>query len=51
MAGEGNATTIAFDVGYESPNQFSREYARFFGLPPAKDAQALRRPNPVRARA
>lgn len=51
VAGEGNATSIAFDVGYESPNQFSREYARFFGLPPAKDAQALRRPVLPRATA
>jgi AraC-like DNA-binding protein len=37
IAGQGNATTISFDVGYESPNQFSREYARLFGLPPSKD--------------
>jgi len=36
------ATEIAFAVGYESPSQFSREYARMFGLPPkayAKVAQ------------
>lgn len=25
---------IAFQVGYESPSQFSREYARMFGCPP-----------------
>ncbi len=37
IAGEGNATAVAFGVGYESPNQFSREYARQFGLPPLKD--------------
>ena len=37
MAGQGSATSIAFSVGYESPNQFSREYARLFGLPPSKD--------------
>lgn len=37
IAGQGNATSIAFEVGYESPNQFSREYARLFGLPPSKD--------------
>lgn len=37
IAGQGNATSIAFVVGYESPNQFSREYARLFGLPPSKD--------------
>ena len=37
FAGQGNATSISFGVGYESPNQFSREYARLFGLPPSKD--------------
>lgn len=35
IAGEGNATSVAFGVGYESPTQFSREYSRFFGLPPS----------------
>lgn len=30
---------IAFDVGYESPSQFSREYTRMFGLPPKMDAK------------
>jgi len=32
-----SVTTAAFDVGYESPSQFSREYARKFGVPPSKD--------------
>ncbi len=27
----------AFEVGYESPSQFSREYARRFGKPPSAD--------------
>jgi transcriptional regulator GlxA family with amidase domain len=43
MAGDGNATAVAFRVGYESPTQFSREYARQFGLPPSRDALRLRR--------
>jgi AraC-like DNA-binding protein len=30
-------TTVAFDVGYESASQFSREYARKFGVPPSHD--------------
>ncbi len=30
-------TTVAFDVGYESPSQFSREYARKFGVAPSRD--------------
>jgi AraC-like DNA-binding protein len=38
-----NVETAAFEVGYESPSQFSREYARMFGLPPRRDIQALRR--------
>ncbi|MDD2358662.1 MAG: AraC family transcriptional regulator [Thiovulaceae bacterium] len=33
------ASQVAFEVGYESPSQFSREYARMFGLPPKADAQ------------
>lgn len=43
IAGEGNATTVALSVGYESPTQFSREYARHFGLPPSRDAAKLRK--------
>lgn len=37
-----NAETAAFHVGYESPSQFSREYARMFGVPPRRDIEALR---------
>ncbi len=37
-AGEG-AAEVAFRVGYQSPSQFSREYARFFGRPPMADAR------------
>ncbi len=37
-----DAARTAFAVGYESPSQFSREYARLFGLPPARDAVRLR---------
>jgi AraC-like DNA-binding protein len=43
LAGAGNATTVAFAVGYESPTQFSREYARLFGLPPTKDVARIAR--------
>ncbi|TYL42220.1 AraC family transcriptional regulator [Dickeya sp. ws52] len=38
-----DAASAAFDVGYESPSQFSREYARFFGAPPKRDIESLRR--------
>jgi AraC-like DNA-binding protein len=33
---------IGFSVGYESPSQFSREYARLFGAPPGRDAAGFR---------
>ncbi len=38
-----DAASAAFHVGYESPSQFSREYARLFGTPPKRDIEALRR--------
>ncbi|WP_114953861.1 AraC family transcriptional regulator [Sphingosinicella terrae] len=41
-AGTDQAARIAHAVGYESASQFSREYARQFGLPPARDAARLR---------
>jgi len=31
------AASAAFEVGYESPSQFNREYKRFFGKPPMRD--------------
>jgi AraC-like DNA-binding protein len=37
-----DAASAGFQVGYESPSQFSRAYGRVFGVPPAKDAQRLR---------
>ncbi len=37
------AGAIGFDVGYESQSQFSHEYRRMFGVPPAADAARLRR--------
>lgn len=36
------ASDAAFRVGYESPSQFSREYARMYGRPPMLDVQELR---------
>jgi AraC-like DNA-binding protein len=38
-----NVTAAALDVGYESATQFSREYARAFGLPPSQDAARILR--------
>ncbi|MDG2523816.1 AraC family transcriptional regulator [Stenotrophomonas sp. HITSZ_GD] len=37
-----DAASVGFSVGYNSPSQFSREYARQFGLPPARDVAQLR---------
>lgn len=36
-----SVSAAAYEVGYESPTQFSREYARAFGQPPARDAARL----------
>ena len=37
-----DAASAGFRVGYESPSQFSRDYARIFGIPPARHASQLR---------
>jgi AraC-like DNA-binding protein len=37
-----DAAAAAYRVGYESPSQFSREYGRQFGAPPARDIAKLR---------
>jgi AraC-like DNA-binding protein len=39
-----DASTVAFEVGYETVNQFNREYKRFFGQPPMRDVRTLRSP-------
>lgn len=42
LAKEADAATIGFEVGYESPSQFSREYRRLFGEPPGRDVTRTR---------
>ena len=37
-----DAASAGHAVGYDSPSQFSREYARLFGAPPLRDAVRLR---------
>ncbi len=37
-----SAEAVAYEVGYASASQFSREYARLFGQPPRRDAEQLR---------
>lgn len=39
MVDRKSVTAAAFEVGYESATQFSREYARAFGVPPGRDAR------------
>lgn len=43
MSGDIEAASVAYEVGYESPSQFSREYRRLFGASPIRDAEQLRR--------
>ena len=42
FAESSDAAKVGFQVGYESPSQFSRKYARMFGLPPISDINHLR---------
>ena len=35
--GDTSVTSAAYEVGYESSSQFSREYVRKFGVPPSQD--------------
>ncbi len=42
-----DATSAAYEVGYESVSQFSREYSRLFGQPPIRDIKAQRDNNVV----
>jgi len=41
LAEQRDAASTAYRVGYESPSQFNREYARLFGNPPARDIRML----------
>ena len=41
VANARSVMAAAFEVGYESATQFSRDYARVFGLPPAQDAARI----------
>lgn len=36
-----DATTACYEVGYESPTQFNREYKKMFGNPPKSDIKKL----------
>jgi AraC-like DNA-binding protein len=42
LAGNADAASTAYRVGYQSVSQFSREYSRMFGAPPIRDVERLR---------
>jgi transcriptional regulator GlxA family with amidase domain len=42
LTGATSAEAAAYEVGYASASQFSREYARLFGEPPHRDAERVR---------
>ena len=42
LADHFDAARAAYQVGYESPSQFSREYRRLFDAPPSQDVKSLR---------
>ncbi len=39
MSRDIEAAQVAFEMGYESPSQFSREYSRMYGISPKADAR------------
>ena len=41
LTGNYDAATAGYEVGYESPTQFSREYKKMFGNPPKTDIKKL----------
>jgi AraC-like DNA-binding protein len=41
VANAKSVMAAAFEVGYESATQFSRDYAKVFGLPPSQDANRI----------
>jgi AraC-like DNA-binding protein len=49
LAGNADAASAAYRVGYQSVSQFSREYARMFGAPPMRDLAELRKPVAARS--
>ena len=41
LTGNYDVTNASYEVGYESPTQFSREYKKMFGNPPKADIKNL----------
>lgn len=42
LPGYRSASDVAYSVGYEGASQFSREYLRQFGAPPARSVRQIR---------
>jgi AraC-like DNA-binding protein len=42
LAESQDVASVGYEVGYDSPSQFSREYRRLFGVPPGEDLARLR---------
>lgn len=42
LSGSPDVGNVAWQVGYESPSQFNREYRRLFGAAPLQDVESLR---------
>ena len=41
LSGNYDAASTSYEVGYESPTQFSREYKKMFGNPPKSDIKKI----------
>ena len=42
LLSEQEVASVGYQVGYESPSQFSRDYRKLFGAPPGKDRAVMR---------
>lgn len=43
LRGDGDVNSAAFSVGYQSPQQFSRDYKKLFGMPPGHNTKEMRK--------
>jgi AraC-like DNA-binding protein len=41
QSGQNTVSAVGFELGYESPTHFSRDYTRKFGLVPSKDIMRI----------
>lgn len=43
IRGDGDVNSAAYAVGYQSPQQFNRDYKKFFGITPGKSTKNMKR--------